>query len=313
MNGVNGNNSDDGHQNEDAPDLAVPFTAHHRAFTGNDISNSMSPLPGESSSLLGNPPLSDSNRFPHQTRTVAAATMHSEKQKRKIMNPRNVREARGTIKSLLQQKSYLFSCLQSSNVHCIMAEMENEHLREVHRAASKKGSEHRFKTSAQVLTSAEGLAEWDAEKAARAEKQKKADDAVIMAQDRLSQRAAAAASSESLYSGALTSKNKDNLQEIAMAFGLTTDGTKAEIIQRIDVYMGTNGHLRENRRFAGLFTSRDRRALKSVQGSQDGHEPDPEMQPEVDSAATASMTMSGHAATCSATNQLEIDEIARSH
>lgn len=70
------------------------------------------------------------------------------------------------------------------------------------------------------------------------------------------------------YSGALPSKKKSELQEIAIALRLSDQGTKDEIQTRIKKHLDRNqDELEENPTFSGLF-GRKRRTGSLVPQSQ---------------------------------------------
>jgi hypothetical protein len=66
------------------------------------------------------------------------------------------------------------------------------------------------------------------------------------------------------FTGKLSSKSKPDLQDVAQALGLATDGQKKVILARINAYFDENPHLRETSQFEGLFNrSRRRPATQS--------------------------------------------------
>jgi hypothetical protein len=59
--------------------------------------------------------------------------------------------------------------------------------------------------------------------------------------------------------GALSSKNKADLQDIADALSLTEDGTKEVLVRRINTFFDSHPHIRNSDRFVGLFSRASRR------------------------------------------------------
>ena len=55
------------------------------------------------------------------------------------------------------------------------------------------------------------------------------------------------------FTGALTSKTKADLQDIAQVLGLATNGQKKDILARINSHFDANPVLREDSRFEGIF------------------------------------------------------------
>ena len=60
------------------------------------------------------------------------------------------------------------------------------------------------------------------------------------------------------FKGAVHSRNKEGLQDIAYALGLSLEGTKAVLVERINDYLDNNPQLKDDNRFARLFASRAR-------------------------------------------------------
>ena len=58
----------------------------------------------------------------------------------------------------------------------------------------------------------------------------------------------------SSFSGGLKAKTKTELQDIALALGISEDGMKADILECIKMQLDTQPHLLTNPRFSGLFS-----------------------------------------------------------
>ena len=62
------------------------------------------------------------------------------------------------------------------------------------------------------------------------------------------------------FSGTLALKNKTELGDILIALGLPVDGKKDDLRQRLEDHFKTFPDLKNNVRYAGLFTHRTRRS-----------------------------------------------------
>ena len=67
-----------------------------------------------------------------------------------------------------------------------------------------------------------------------------------------------------MFSGALSTESKADLEDIAAALAIPFDGTKQEISSRIGEYLDTHSQLACNARFSGLFASRRRAPLGTI-------------------------------------------------
>ncbi|KAG2124401.1 uncharacterized protein EDB93DRAFT_1098264 [Suillus bovinus] len=61
-------------------------------------------------------------------------------------------------------------------------------------------------------------------------------------------------------------KSKSELEDIATALSLSTEGTKSEILERIKGHLENTPDLRQDHRFSGLYTSRGNRAPHESNG-----------------------------------------------
>jgi hypothetical protein len=138
-------------------------------------------------------------------------------------------------------------------------------LREMKRNVNqnKNGSKRRkLNVEARWLNSDEGLRLAEEAEAVRAVEEKKK-------QEVREQRVAKEVEREVLrqqrdpnepFTGTLGPKSKPDLQDVAQALGLETDGQKKALLARINTHFDKNPHLREAPRFEGLF-NRSRRRL----------------------------------------------------
>ncbi|KAG5636987.1 hypothetical protein H0H81_006193 [Sphagnurus paluster] len=65
-----------------------------------------------------------------------------------------------------------------------------------------------------------------------------------------------------VFSGALMPKKKGELQDISNALGISDQGTKDELLNRIKRHLELNPELEEDSSFAGLFPSRRKRSIQ---------------------------------------------------
>ncbi|KAH8987342.1 hypothetical protein EDB86DRAFT_2784258, partial [Lactarius hatsudake] len=76
------------------------------------------------------------------------------------------------------------------------------------------------------------------------------------------------------FTGALATKTKGDLQDIAQALELAINGQRKDLLTRINSHFDENSLLRENPRFAGIFY-RSRRRPAEDHSSQDLPPPTP--------------------------------------
>lgn len=156
--------------------------------------------------------------------------------------------------------------LDSAEVHCVMGLRENQLLKNRANKKTRK-KEKRFRADAKLMTSGEGKAEWERQKAERIEKERQEAEKRLekekAAAEREIQRNIQATSGK--FSGALSTKSKPDLQDIAAAFHISIDGSKQTIADRISKHMDSHPELNDDDRFTGLFHSRTRSANKAAQ------------------------------------------------
>ena len=152
---------------------------------------------------------------------------------------------------------------ESLHTHATMAYREIDQLQYRVNARSRKESEKgrvSISTGGRWWTVGEGrrlALEKDAEDEAKAKaKEQAAAGKRAKADERQRQRASLTAP----FSGALSSKSKEDLKDIVWALSLAVDpkATKSDIQQLITEHLDRSPHLAENPRFGGLYTSRSR-------------------------------------------------------
>ncbi len=130
--------------------------------------------------------------------------------------------------------------------------------------AAKKSGKAKLNADARTLTSAEGLRlaeERDALASAK-EQERETRNQEREEQERLAQERRVAERDTMVFTGAITSKNKSQLKDLAWALGLTMDGTNAELQTRINAHFDSNPEKREHPQFIGIF-QRGRAAASS--------------------------------------------------
>ncbi|KAF8431186.1 hypothetical protein L210DRAFT_3334054, partial [Boletus edulis BED1] len=60
------------------------------------------------------------------------------------------------------------------------------------------------------------------------------------------------------FTGSLSTKNKDDLIDIATALVISTDGTKSDVLKAIKDHFEANPELKSDTRFTELFSNRSR-------------------------------------------------------
>lgn len=163
---------------------------------------------------------------------------------------------------LSQQITELHSENSTLKAHCAIAGTEIQDLkRRLNVKENRPQKRRKLNVDARWLNSDEGLRLAEEQEALRiAEEQKK--------REAREQREAKEAEREEQrrqrdpnapFTGALTSKTKADLQDIAQILGLTIDGQKKEVLARINSHFDANPVLREDSRFEGIFNRTRRR------------------------------------------------------
>lgn len=176
-----------------------------------------------------------------QTRSTSHTRSISSSSSVKSVQSFTLPDARDKIKRLHGQIEEIEAQRDAAEAHCMLAQRELSTLRfRMNRKEKKKN--RRFRTGATLLTSAEGLQLWEVEKKRREEKRQ--EEAVTQAErkkateERNIQRCEKATTG--IFGGALKPKKKSKLEDIASAFGLPFEGTKAVLMQRIVEHMEAN-------------------------------------------------------------------------
>lgn len=168
----------------------------------------------------------------------------------------NLCEAWDEIRRLRETVEEVEAQRDSAEAHCVLVQRELSTMR-FRMNQKQKRKDRRFRTGSTLLTSEEGLKIWEDEKKRREERQQQ--EAVVQAEkqrvleERNIERCAKATTG--VFTGTLKAKRKGELEDIASAFGLSFEGTKATLTQRIIDHMKANPQLEQNPRFSGLYNA----------------------------------------------------------
>jgi hypothetical protein len=112
-----------------------------------------------------------------------------------------------------------------------------------------------------LVTSEQARQKIAEEDARRAEKKRKANAVKKRWEDKEAARRVQrnAMDGTEIYTGRLSGKSKSELEDIATALSLLTEGTKSEILGCIKEHLENTPDLRQDRRFSGLYPSRGNR------------------------------------------------------
>ena len=200
---------------------------------------------------------------PPAFRTIPTASFYKQPDP-KIPNRRGT-SVHDKIHRLENDNTVLQSRVATLEAHCALALSEIQDLKR--RANAKDGrarKRQKLNVDARCLTSEEGLRlaqEQQALKEAQEQKKREAQE----------QRAAKEADCERLrlernpdepFTGALTTKAKPDLQDVAQALGLLITGSKKDLLERITHHFDENPNLRNTPRYEGLFSRSRRRPAR---------------------------------------------------
>lgn len=208
---------------------------------------------------------------PMRPRTISAASFYSQAtlsdSDHQLRQTSTGSRLHNRIHQLENDNATLQSRVAILEAHCVMARSEIQDLKQRANAKeSRTRKRQKLNVDARCLTSEEGLRlarEQQAVKEAQERKKREAQE----------QRAAKEAERERLrlerdqnepFTGALTTKPKPDLQDIAQALGLPTTGGKKDLLERITHYFDANPDLRNTPRYEGLFNRSRGRRLQVV-------------------------------------------------
>jgi hypothetical protein len=163
---------------------------------------------------------------------------------------------------LSQQITELRSENSMLKAHCAIAGTEIQDLkRRLNTKENRHQKRRKLNVDARWLNSDEGLRLAEEQEALRAAEEQKKHEAreqrVAKEAEREEQRRHRDPNAP--FTGALTSKTRADLQDIAQVLGLATDGQKKDILARINAHFDANPILRDDSRFEGIFNRTRRR------------------------------------------------------
>ncbi|KAI0038912.1 hypothetical protein FA95DRAFT_1577934 [Auriscalpium vulgare] len=143
----------------------------------------------------------------------------------------------------------------AADTHAVLMLKNNEQLQRQLNGKNKDKTVRQIRMTSQILTPHALMAEYRSDLEKRAEKERKDEASKQQKEKAKDAQLVARALGTTVFSGSLSSKKKDELEDIAAALGLSEDGLKADIQDRIQRHLEMHPQLAENPRFAELFTS----------------------------------------------------------
>lgn len=183
---------------------------------------------------------------------------------------------------LLLQKDELLeesNALQhAAEAYCILMQKQCARLQQQMNGKEQSGGNQQIGTTVRMLTSEELMIEWNADKGKKAVKAQKEADERAKKDELERQRQANRALGTSQFNGALSTKTKRELEDIAVALAIPEDGKKDDLVKRIRGHLNAHPELAARPRFSGLFTSLTRGRKRAAE-NEDGPAPLEEDQP----------------------------------
>ncbi|KAF8835067.1 hypothetical protein BDN67DRAFT_1015886 [Paxillus ammoniavirescens] len=241
----------------------------------NDQAADMLPSSESSQSPHASPsPSRPSSHHPHSNRpghrwtrstTMAAPNLRTLPFKSHWSLARKYEAVLTQNEALIDENIKLSSNLQAAEAHCALARDENADLKwKLNSHSLKKKQEVVFTTEARCLISEEGICEWEADKAKKAAKarEKAEKQARHLSKEQADCAAQATHGLIREFKGSLSSKTLADLRELCDALNITVPSsikrvTKSTLISTIMEHFGKNPCLKDNPRFAKLFSTHD--------------------------------------------------------
>ncbi|KAG7085933.1 hypothetical protein E1B28_003464 [Marasmius oreades] len=161
---------------------------------------------------------------------------------------------------------------QTANAHAVyMAQQAAVYkYRLNHQAKKQDGEDRRIHTQSRVITSVEGREE------AAQEKQRKQRDKVDSEKKGKEKekedilRRGKQKETQDCFTGALTTNNKSQLEDICAALEIPYDGTVKVLQIRLKAHFDANPELKQHERYKGLFSRGNKRATRSFELDENG-------------------------------------------
>lgn len=189
------------------------------------------------------------------------------------------KDLQAQIAKLIVQNEALSSRVAFLEAHCSMAVSEIRDLKTWMNARDQKKKKKKLlNVNARCLNSDEGMIACDRrdeEERRKAEEKGKAA-ARKLAKEQERERVRAERGPVTAFVGALSSKNKPDLQEIAEALALSKDGTKQELQDRINGYFIAYPRFKEDPKYLGLFLRGNRGQKRPAQAISNDQNTPPE-------------------------------------
>jgi hypothetical protein len=192
-----------------------------------------------------------------------------------------------------------FQKRQELEVHCELSRQENEKLkvqlnRRVEKADGRKGKQMQAGGGV-FLMSEDALKLFEQRKREKAEKEE-AEQLKQVEKEReetalADRRTQLAVNLDVWFSGRLTSKKKQDLQDIAFVLALSTSGTKSELIATIVNHLSRSAYLQSDARFSKLFIPQNLRDSDTCDSQQQAAIEEENLPPSRPIASTSSHTL----------------------
>lgn len=241
--------------------VPLPITGEHAASVISDpfgllsgldhIVQQAGPLtvpPGHSGSSISQASQAVALPALRETRRHTAAALLKQSQK-------------GSTEDLLARIADLEAETKILRSHCSLALGEVADLkRKINARENAPKKRRRLNVKARCLTSTEGRKLCEIQETARTAKELKKQEAAQRRQSRETeqQQRRQARDPTQPFFGALSSKNKPDLKQVADALQISADGTKQDILERITKHFDNHPEKKTDQLFEGLFNSRRR-------------------------------------------------------
>ncbi|KAK2462226.1 hypothetical protein APHAL10511_005722 [Amanita phalloides] len=160
------------------------------------------------------------------------------------------------VQELQEDNKDMHTQLSNLNAHLNMAHSHIDELnKKLYNQENKEQKKWKLNINAQCLTSDEGLRQArEIEEECKAHKHEKHEkETQHMAAEAERQHLHEQCDPNELFKGALGSKGKEDLKDIAFSLGLSLNGQKKDILEQITTYFDANPNLCQHEGYKGLF------------------------------------------------------------